>query len=216
MAEDNALDPGPVPEDLPERCGMCRHPVSSHDVDPETGFRPCRSVGHSKGLPCADCRRLTSPEHVEAIMKLRGGSDPFFTAAYGAFSVTEDHARQQIGVGWQAHHTAMYESAVASALLEIRSQMDQAIRAEIAASLRRAAAGRREYAEGVPERKAGATAADANLAEMRDTLLREADRFDSCALLVEHPEHVMGLIPSWRWTNDELASLDPAKETTDG
>jgi hypothetical protein len=89
-------------------------------------------------------------------------------------------------------------------------------RSQIAASLKRAAAGRREYAEGVPERKAGATASDASLAEMRETLLSEAACYESVAQIVEDPRYVMGAVPSWRWTDDEVASLYPSKESTDG
>lgn len=90
---------------------------------------------------------------------------------------------------------------------EITRRIVGVAQTEVAANLRRAAAGRREYAEGLPERKAGATAPDASLAEMRETLLTEAACYESAALIMEDPRRVMDVIPSWRWTDDEAASI---------
>lgn len=98
---------------------------------------------------------------------------------------------------------------------EITRRVVGVARAEIAANLRRAAAGRREYAEGLPERKAGATAPDASLAEMRETLLSEATSYETAALIVEDPSHLMGAVPSWRWTDEETASIYPRGESAD-
>ena len=92
----------------------------------------------------------------------------------------------------------------------------QEVRREIGESLRRAAAGRREYAERIPEHKPGETSPNPSLAAMKETLFAEASCYESAALIVEDPHHVMGAVPSWRWTDEEVASLYPPKEATDG
>lgn len=92
----------------------------------------------------------------------------------------------------------------------------QEVRREIAESLRRAAAGRREYAERTPEPSPELAAKDKALAEIKGTLLTEADCYEACAYIIEDPRNVMSAIPSWRWTDDEVASLYPPKEATDG
>lgn len=100
------------------RCSFCFHPTAAHDVDPDTGNRPCRSIGHPKGLACAECRRLTSREHIDAVMKMRASGDPLFGAAFSAFNTTYDHVRRELGAAYLAHFTDVHESALASALLE--------------------------------------------------------------------------------------------------
>jgi len=105
-----------APEPAGTRCSMCRHAASEHDVDPETGFRPCRSIGHPEGLTCEECRRLTSPAHVEAVMVMRG--DPLLKVAFGAYLATRAHVNDQLGEAAPAFFTDVHESAVASALIE--------------------------------------------------------------------------------------------------
>lgn len=57
--------------------------------------------------------------------------------------------------------------------------------------LRRVAAGRREYADGAPD-------------DMRQTLLAEADLFDTAARVADDDVlAACGLIPSWQWTAKE-------------
>lgn len=78
---------------------------------------------------------------------------------------------------------------------------EREIRARIAADLRRAAEGRREYAGAYAEKGRDAVA--------RDQLLCAADAFESAALVVEDPLRLRGLIPSWRWTAEEHAAVTP-------
>jgi hypothetical protein len=66
---------------------------------------------------------------------------------------------------------------------------EQETRAKIAADLRRAADGRREYGE-----------------------TSEADAFESAAAVAEDPARLLGLIPSWRWTAEEQATELHRKE----
>jgi hypothetical protein len=91
---------------------------------------------------------------------------------------------------------------------EITRRVVDVVRGEIAADLKRAAAGRREYAAGIPERKHDGDDKGGHLTAMRQELLSEADHYESAALLVEDPRHLMGAVPSWRWTDVEVASLD--------
>lgn len=105
-----------APEPEGARCSMCRHAAAEHAVDPETGFRPCRSIGHPKGLTCEECRRLTSPAHVEVVMVMRG--DPLLKVAFGAYLATRAHVNDQLGESAPAFFTDVHESAVASALIE--------------------------------------------------------------------------------------------------
>lgn len=97
-------------------CTLCGHPHDAHDALPD-GTRPCRSIGHPKGLTCRTCKQLTSAEHVEAIMSLRADPPPAFTAAWADYRATLDHVRQEIGEGWQAFFTDVHQAALASAFL---------------------------------------------------------------------------------------------------
>lgn len=119
----------------PKSCWACNHLVAAHDVDPDTGFQPCRSVGHPKGIPCAECRRLTSPEHVAAIMKMRNNDDPLLALAFGAFRITYEHVRNQLGESWPAFFTDVFGSAVASALIEYEPAHAAKVRAEVIAEI---------------------------------------------------------------------------------
>lgn len=102
---------------------------------------------------------------------------------------------------------------IADRVARVVEQREQELRKQIVERLRRAAAGRREYAHGTPERKAGDDAPNPALARMRETLLTEAACFETAAQVVEDPRHLVGLVPSWRWTDEEAASL---KEAADG
>jgi hypothetical protein len=93
-------------------CTLCGHPADAHPQLAD-GTRPCRSVGHPNGLTCTECIRITSPEHVQRIQEARDMIDP----AWAAFKVTLDHARTEIGPGWQAFFTDVYQSALASAII---------------------------------------------------------------------------------------------------
>jgi hypothetical protein len=112
------------------RCTLCSHREDQHDTLPD-GTRPCRSIGHEKGLTCAECRRLTSREHVDAVMALRGEPDDAFTAAWAAYYATLDHVRKEIGPGWQAFFTDVHQSALASAVLVLREQAGPDARAGV-------------------------------------------------------------------------------------
>lgn len=103
------------------RCSLCHHREDEHETLPN-GSRPCRSIGHAKGLTCRECRRLTEAEHVEAVMGLRDEPDDAFTTAWAAYYATLNHARDQIGSGWQAFFSDVHQSAVASAVLTLRAQ----------------------------------------------------------------------------------------------
>lgn len=77
------------------------------------------------------------------------------------------------------------------------------VRRDVAAELRRAAQGRREYDKGDPPTR------------MHEALVIEAGAFESGARLVEDPMVMLGLIPSWMWTAQEEARLDedpPARQ----
>lgn len=104
-----------------QRCTLCGHREDQHDTLPD-GSRPCRSIGHSKGLTCRECRRLTSTEHVNAVMEMRGESTEAFQVAWAAYSATLDHVRKEIGSGWQAFFTDVHQSALASALIAYQEQ----------------------------------------------------------------------------------------------
>lgn len=105
---------------------------------------------------------------------------------------------------------------IADRIARIVEEREQGLRKQIVESLRRAAAGRREYAERVPEHKAGETSPNPSLSAMQETLLAEAACYESAALIAQDPHHVMAAVPSWRWTDEEVASLYPPKEAADG
>jgi hypothetical protein len=94
--------------------------VESHEED-ENGLRPCRSVGHPKGMPCTECWAMTTQEYVATIMERRGAlydhPDGPDASAWAAYHLTLDHVRHQIGPGWQAFFTDVHQAAVISALI---------------------------------------------------------------------------------------------------
>lgn len=77
------------------------------------------------------------------------------------------------------------------------AERDQ-LRAEVAASLRRVAAGRREYA-----------ATGCKDADHGDRELLAAEAHEVSAEIAENPARLLDLIPSWRWTAEEAASVLP-------
>ncbi|MEU2426929.1 hypothetical protein ABZ619_38955 [Streptomyces sp. NPDC007851] len=103
------------------RCIGCSHREDQHDTLPD-GTRPCRSIGHSKGLTCAECRRLISAGHVQAVMELRGADDDAFQEAWAAYHTTLDHVRKELGSSWTAFFTDVHQSALASAVLTLRAR----------------------------------------------------------------------------------------------
>jgi hypothetical protein len=74
--------------------------------------------------------------------------------------------------------------------------LESHIRAQIAASLRRAAEGRREYASGL-----GPGAEDT-----RDRLLLAAACHESSAGIIEDPRNLTDAVPAWMWPEGETAS----------
>jgi hypothetical protein len=104
-----------------QTCSLCGHPAHQHDTMPD-GTRPCRSVGHPEGLTCTECRRITSPEHIQRITDVRD-EDPAFDQAWAAYKTTYDHVREQIGPGWKAHFTDHHQAALASALLAYQEEL---------------------------------------------------------------------------------------------
>ncbi|WP_055477622.1 hypothetical protein [Sphaerimonospora mesophila] len=91
------------------------------------------------------------------------------------------------------------DEAVAKRAVAIAEQARAEERARIIADLRRAAAGRREYAQGAP-------------VEARRALLVEAAAFDNAVKLVEGDVLTMtGLLPSWRWTAEEAEFVAQSK-----
>lgn len=108
--------------DKPTRthCWACGHPVEAHDPD-EAGLRPCRTPGHPKGLPCAECRRLTSTENRDALQEYRTNFDDEtgpHARAWSAYRVTLQDARQAFGESADAFFTDIHQSALTSALIE--------------------------------------------------------------------------------------------------
>lgn len=111
----------PPAVDPAARCRLCHHREDQHETLPD-GTRPCRSIGHEKGLTCTECRRLIGAEHFEAVMALRDEPDDEFEVAWAAYYATFNHARDEIGPGWQAFFTDVHQSALASALVVLREQ----------------------------------------------------------------------------------------------
>ncbi|OKI16572.1 hypothetical protein [Streptomyces sp. CB03911] len=111
-------------------CIGCGHHPDQHEQMPD-GTRPCRSIGHPAGVPCAECRRLTEAQHLERIQEMRADDTGAFEAAWASYKVTYDHARQEIGPGWQAYFTDHHQSALASALLAFAHQLAEQQRREM-------------------------------------------------------------------------------------
>jgi hypothetical protein len=104
-------------------CFMCGHPVESHDLDPD-GNRPCRSPGHPKGVPCADCRALLTPEYRARIQDQR--EEDGFEAAWNSYYVTLQDARDHFGEHAPVFFSDIHQSALASALIAYREQQKTA------------------------------------------------------------------------------------------
>ena len=69
-------------------------------------------------------------------------------------------------------------------------------RQRICAQLRRAAAGRREYA-----------GREDDGSDARAILLKSAEHYESAVWLIEDPRNMLDVMPSWMWTDGENASL---------
>lgn len=91
------------------------------------------------------------------------------------------------------------------AFTEGRTVSEREIRARVAADLRRAADGRREYGERHADAGKGV--------DPHDRLMIDADAFESAAAVAEDPARLLGLIPSWRWADGETASVLPQATT---
>lgn len=81
---------------------------------------------------------------------------------------------------------------------QVRRLIAAAVAAErerIVTLLKRAADGRREYAG--PD----------DGSEARPLLLSSAEGYEAAALLIEDPKRLLDVIPAWRWTAEEHASI---------
>lgn len=103
-------------------CFMCGHPWDSHDPNPD-GTRSCRSPGHPKGVPCAGCRAMLTSEYRERVQEERDGAA--FEAAWNAYNVTREDARQAFGEHAPVFFTDIHQSALASALIAYREHQQQ-------------------------------------------------------------------------------------------
>lgn len=109
-------DPAPAPT----HCWACSHPVEDHDLQPD-GTRPCRTPGHHKGVPCAGCRALLTPEHRAAIQDERENDS--FESAWGAYMVTLQDAQNAFGEHAAVMFSDIHQSALASALIAYRKHV---------------------------------------------------------------------------------------------
>lgn len=100
---------------------MCGHPVESHDLQPD-GNRPCRSPGHPKGVPCADCRALLTDDHKQAIQDER--ETTLFEAAWNSYYVTLQDARNTFGENADFYFSDIHQAALASALIAYRQHLE--------------------------------------------------------------------------------------------
>lgn len=108
-------------------CFMCGHPWDSHDPNPD-GTRSCRSPSHPNGVPCADCRAMLTSEYRECVQEERDGAA--FEAAWNAFMVTREDARNAFGEHAPVFFTDINQSALASALIAYRKQRVQDLKAD--------------------------------------------------------------------------------------
>lgn len=102
-------------------CWLCGHRVESHDLQPD-GTRPCRSPGHPKGVPCADCRALLTSEYRERVQAERDGDA--FEAAWNAYNVTREDAQHAFGKHAPVFFTDIHQCALASALIAYREHLE--------------------------------------------------------------------------------------------
>lgn len=110
------------------------------------------------------------------------------------------HRRAFHGMPYLAAFTteAMLRDVLEAAL----PHLERDIRDRIAASLRRAAEGRREYA-------APFYGDIEDHVAIRAQLEQAARAYESSAAIIEDPKNILGVIPSWRWTEDELKGIRP-------
>ena len=93
------------------------------------------------------------------------------------------------------------DAGLSAALEAAAPHIRAAERERIAAWLTRAAAGRREYAASAPDD------------ENRARLELAAACCESAAKLITDPSHMLDVIPSWRFTDAEIADLIPGGDT---
>jgi len=115
-------------QEVPTNCYSCGHPWASHDIRAD-GHRSCRSVGHSEGVSCADCRTLLTDDYREQLQSERGAD--WFQAVWGAYTVTLADARHAFGDSAPAFFSDIHQSAVASALIAYRQQQEDALDAAL-------------------------------------------------------------------------------------
>ena len=104
-------------------CWSCGHPWEAHDSNPD-GSRSCRTPGHSRGVPCADCRTMLTPEYREQLQNERNAD--WFQTVWGAYTITLSDARDAFGDSAPAFFSDIHQSALASALIAYREQQKTA------------------------------------------------------------------------------------------
>jgi len=109
---------------------------------------------------------------------------------------------QATGMSSEPHHVARFLRELAGDVEQAGPIMTREIEAaeagreRVIALLRHAAEGRREYADrAVPG------------SQSHTLLLASAEGYEGAAQLIENPERLLDLIPSWRWTDEEHASI---------
>jgi hypothetical protein len=96
----------------------------------------------------------------------------------------------------EAHYSMHGHGLLRNILVGVAPVIAAAERERIAAWLRRAAAGRREYASRGPDDH-----------EVKPMLELAASCCESAAQLITDPAHMLDVIPAWRWTEAEIADL---------
>jgi hypothetical protein len=119
-------------------------------------------------------------------------------------AISADAITSAAGAIWDVHTNGpvpvdkgQWCNLLARAALEaVAPVIAAAERERIAAWLRRAAAGRREYASRGPDDH-----------EVKPMLELAASCCESAAQLITDPAHMLDVIPAWRWTEAEIADL---------
>lgn len=145
-----------------------------------------REEGASAAVIAEERRRCPSCEHLIDQHQQDG--------CWYAVSVGEGGANLVCPCGMSTalatHAVALVSSDSPDPIAAAREQGAAAERERIKALLQRAADGRDEYAAGAPQGQA-------------DTLVTEGQAFASAVRLCDDPTAILGLVPSWRWTEDE-------------
>jgi hypothetical protein len=98
-----------------------------------------------------------------------------------------NRTRKRDGRSWGSVPPDQVRRLIAAAVVAERER--------VVTLLKRAADGRREYAG--PD----------DGSEARPLLLSSAEGYEAAALLIEDPKRLLDVIPAWRWTTEEHASI---------